>query len=80
MKEKIERIKRAIIEAGINSKYIDNMNEIQEYIEALEKKLSEMPEAALEECETEMIPYAIHIEHADIFFGTKKNPPHSTEE
>lgn len=75
MKERIERIKQAIVRSNMENKYLDEMNEIQKYIEKLEKKIQEKPEMALEENMEAGIPYTVYIEHANIQIGmTEKSP------
>lgn len=78
MKEKIERIKREIIRSNMDNKYIDELNEVEKYIEDLEKKIKEKPEMALEESAEAMeaiIPYTVYIAHANIQIGMEEKPP-----
>lgn len=75
MKEKIEKIKQAIVKSSIDNKYIDELNEVQKYIENLEKKIQEKPEKTLEENIEAEIPYTVYIEHANIQIGMPGNPP-----
>ena len=75
MKEIIERIKQEIVRSNIDNKYIDELNEVQKYIEDLEKKIQEKPEIALEESMRDGIPYTVYIEHANIQIGMKEKPP-----
>ena len=62
--------------SNMDNKYVDEMNEIKKYIEHLERKLQEIPEAALEETAAAMLPYTVYIERANIQIGIPENPPH----